>query len=238
MPKTIIQLPAATGINVADIFLLRQAGADKQMSASGVCITTGEAQTVSGVKTFASIPILPGSDPTLDNQAVRKKYIDDNAPIISSGSGAPGTTPTKVGDIYIDTTGDRVYIAKGTSSSADWEKQGKYEYGTVTVTAGGGDVTVNLDWDWSDGMLFLVISDATTEYYNNAGVSALFVTYESLTNASYTTDHTIEMVGGGGNQTSDKSANSVANPKSATTKSFTLDDDGANTRYCKWMVIA
>jgi hypothetical protein len=36
---------------------------------------TGD-QTVAGVKTFTSIPILPASDPTTDNQAVRKAYVD------------------------------------------------------------------------------------------------------------------------------------------------------------------
>lgn len=36
-----------------------------------------DAQTVAGIKTFSSIPVLPASDPTTDNQAGRKKYIDD-----------------------------------------------------------------------------------------------------------------------------------------------------------------
>jgi hypothetical protein len=44
------------------------------------------------------------------------------APIISSGAGAPSSTPSKVGDVYIDTTGDDAYIAVGTASSSDWEK--------------------------------------------------------------------------------------------------------------------
>ena len=35
---------------------------------------TQKAQTFTGVKTFASIPELPASDPTTDNQAARKKY--------------------------------------------------------------------------------------------------------------------------------------------------------------------
>lgn len=34
-------------------------------------------QTINGAKTFGSIPILPTSNPTTDNQAVRKKYVDD-----------------------------------------------------------------------------------------------------------------------------------------------------------------
>lgn len=37
--------------------------------------TSGD-QTIAGVKTFSSIPVLPASDPTTDNQAARKAYID------------------------------------------------------------------------------------------------------------------------------------------------------------------
>jgi len=39
---------------------------------------------------------------------------------ISTGTAAPATTPTKVGDTFIDTTNGNIYIAKGTASSADW----------------------------------------------------------------------------------------------------------------------
>lgn len=40
----------------------------------------------------------------------------------SSGAGAPSSTPGKVGDIYIDTTNLKIYIATAASSSADWKK--------------------------------------------------------------------------------------------------------------------
>ena len=36
---------------------------------------TGD-QTIAGIKTFSSIPVLPASNPTTDNQAVRKAYVD------------------------------------------------------------------------------------------------------------------------------------------------------------------
>ena len=52
------------------------------------------------------------------------------APIISSGSGAPSSTPNKVGDIYIDTTNDISYIATGTASSSDWKVQATGTAGT------------------------------------------------------------------------------------------------------------
>ena len=40
----------------------------------GKVSTTGN-ETVNGVKTFGSIPVLPASDPTTDNQAVRKAFV-------------------------------------------------------------------------------------------------------------------------------------------------------------------
>lgn len=39
-----------------------------------VLLTTD--QTIAGVKTFSSIPVLPASDPTADNEAARKAYVD------------------------------------------------------------------------------------------------------------------------------------------------------------------
>ncbi len=43
-----------------------------------------------------------------------------NSPTVSSGTAAPGTTPSKVGDIFIDITNKKLYFATGTSSSSDW----------------------------------------------------------------------------------------------------------------------
>ena len=42
---------------------------------TGVVHDTGN-ESVGGIKTFTSIPVLPASDPTTDNQAVRKSYVD------------------------------------------------------------------------------------------------------------------------------------------------------------------
>jgi hypothetical protein len=43
-------------------------------------------------------------------------------PMISSGSGVPATTPTFLGEMYIDSDAKDIYIAGGTASSADWKK--------------------------------------------------------------------------------------------------------------------
>ena len=42
------------------------------------------------------------------------------SPTITLGTSAPSTTPAKPGDVFVDTTGKKLYFATGTSSSADW----------------------------------------------------------------------------------------------------------------------
>ena len=42
--------------------------------------------------------------------------------IRTAAAGAPSSAPGNIGDIYIDTTNKKMYIAMGTSSSADWKK--------------------------------------------------------------------------------------------------------------------
>lgn len=61
----------ADSINWADITGVPDFAMD-----STVVHKTG-AETIADVKTFTSIPVLPASNPTTDNQAVRKKYVDD-----------------------------------------------------------------------------------------------------------------------------------------------------------------
>ena len=41
---------------------------------------------------------------------------------VSSGAGAPTSTPSGIGYIYIDTTNLKIYIATGTTGSSDWKK--------------------------------------------------------------------------------------------------------------------
>jgi len=40
--------------------------------------------------------------------------------IMNIQKGNPYSTPTKVGNMYIDTSAKKLYIATGTSSSSDW----------------------------------------------------------------------------------------------------------------------
>lgn len=43
-----------------------------------------------------------------------------HSPNVYTGTAAPSTTPLMVGDLFVDTTGKKIYCATGTSSSADW----------------------------------------------------------------------------------------------------------------------
>lgn len=47
---------------------------------------------------------------------------DSIGPKITFAAGAPASTPEKVGDVYVNSTNDDIYIAKGTASSADWSQ--------------------------------------------------------------------------------------------------------------------
>ena len=41
---------------------------------------------------------------------------------VSTGAGAPTSTPSNTGDLYVDTTNLKLYFASATSSSSDWKK--------------------------------------------------------------------------------------------------------------------
>ena len=42
--------------------------------------------------------------------------------IRTTGAGVPSATPSNIGDVYIDTTNNKMYIAMGTSATSDWKK--------------------------------------------------------------------------------------------------------------------
>ena len=53
---------------------------------------------------------------------------------IFTGSGAPASTPTKVGQHYIDTTNKITYVSAGTTSSADWKISSTPALSTVATS--------------------------------------------------------------------------------------------------------
>lgn len=69
---------------------------------------------------------------------------DPAAPNTTSGSGAPTTTPTAIGDVFVDTLNDVYYVATGTASSADWiAATGISEVSQDTTPQLGGALDVN-----------------------------------------------------------------------------------------------
>lgn len=69
-------------------------------------------------------------------KTVLKNFYNTLYPNVSSGSGAPTSTPAKVGDVYIDTTNKKFYCANGSSSSSDWIKLNPvFTIGTVITSA-------------------------------------------------------------------------------------------------------
>ena len=59
--------------------------------------------------------------------------------LISTGVGVPTSTPTFEGEIYVDTTNDNTYMAKGVASSADWVQTN----GVASVWVSGGALVIN-----------------------------------------------------------------------------------------------
>lgn len=65
-------------------------------------------------------PILPHKDPNDQAEFQHAYQTISHAPSIFTGAGAPGYSPQKVGDIYISTTTQKVYISTATLTSGSW----------------------------------------------------------------------------------------------------------------------
>lgn len=93
-------------------------GSDFTFNSSGAVFTNDS--TTDGLKYAADY-----SAGFVDRSLVDKAYVDNkvsaDAPSISTGTAAPSITPSKIGDIYVDTTNKNVYIAIGTSTAGDFE---------------------------------------------------------------------------------------------------------------------
>lgn len=68
-------------------------------------------QTINGVKTFGSIPVLPASDPTLDNQAARKLYSDKHSLVGAANAAWQGCFTFSVNPDWSDSRGTGITLA-------------------------------------------------------------------------------------------------------------------------------
>lgn len=132
----------------------------------------------SGTTTFATLN--PGEwCMALPIGGVVWKVIDSNAfsgySAVSSGAGAPGSTPAAVGNIYVDTTNLIIYVATGTSSSSDWKAQvGIATTQTLTnkritprVTSETSSATPTINTDNSDIHRITALAAAITSFTTN-----------------------------------------------------------------------
>jgi len=116
---------------------------DNMVEGTSLILTAAERSKLSGIEELADV-----TDAT--------NVANAGAPIISSGAGAPSSTPSAVGDIYVDTTADTAYVAAGTASSADWKQ---------ATGAGTGDLLAanNLSDVASAATAFSNIKQAATD---------------------------------------------------------------------------
>src|SRR3990167_2783734 len=70
------KIDASSTITNANVSSTAAIAATKISTSTENFFITDLAQTLAGIKTFSSIPVLPASDPTSDNQAARKLHID------------------------------------------------------------------------------------------------------------------------------------------------------------------
>ena len=89
---------------------------------------TSRVETVARLTSTESVTSMriyfSGSAPFNGRVIVRKftPNVELNPATITQGAGVPSTTPSIVGNTYVDTTNDEAYTAVGVASSADWRK--------------------------------------------------------------------------------------------------------------------
>lgn len=87
------------------------------------------AETIAGIKTFTSIPLIPTTAPTADAQAASKKYVDDTAV-----AGAPDATETVKGNSELATQAEMAIGTDTGGTSANLVLWNKYANETSTAT--------------------------------------------------------------------------------------------------------
>lgn len=72
------------------------------------------------VSTNVNVIIPQNNDPVSQRNFQNVYSAINSKPSISSGAGVPALAPVKVGDIYINTSAGKVYIATGTANSGSY----------------------------------------------------------------------------------------------------------------------
>lgn len=114
------------------------------------------ATTLSGVKTFSSIPILPASDPTTDNQAARKAYVD-----AAVGNGGSYRSKDMAPAVYASASTFTVawFSAQATTGSGNIKKTTSTTVNIATSGLNGLDTGSEANNTW---YYLYAITDGTT----------------------------------------------------------------------------
>ena len=86
-------------------------------------------------------------------------------PTITTGSGAPISTPGKAGDIYVDTTNGTMYMAMGTAGSFNWGAIGQGSFNSFTASTVPGII----NWYKADGSLTYDGGGAVSQWNDASG---------------------------------------------------------------------
>jgi hypothetical protein len=73
------------------------------------------------VPTLLAVSSVDGVTPVVlyADPVTHRLYVDN--PAVTSGVVAPSSTPTALGQMFIDTAAAKVYVSTGTSASTDWK---------------------------------------------------------------------------------------------------------------------
>lgn len=107
---------------------------------SSIVRTTGN-QTLGGTKTFSVIPVLPSSDPTTDNQAARKAYVD------ASKSQSTINSQTNYYQLVLADAGKTVIMNSSSARAVTIPSNGTVDYpiGTIINVLRQGTGSVQID---------------------------------------------------------------------------------------------
>ena len=140
-------------------------------------------QTIDGTKTFVHIPVLPASDPTTINQAVRKKYVDDiNTALTAAIAGIVTLPPGSIIPYAAETPPNGFLLCDGSDVSravyADLFNviQTTFGYGSGTtfrVPNLKGRVIVGWDSSVSPDTSFDNVGDSGGEKYHSLTIAEI-----------------------------------------------------------------
>lgn len=106
--------------------------------------------------------------------------------LISSAAGIPTSTPTRVGEIYVDTTNGHSYISTGTTGATDWKKAGNMYFLDSEFFNHRIKITIDntlIPSTQTDFEVAVNLSDLGTDFFQNVNTDGRDI---RLTNSSGT----------------------------------------------------